>query len=115
MAYAYGFIVCDSATSVIGSTEMNRPIAGSYSRAPRWVSPVDSSVVPPGWKSQPETWYASSSGMPVSGDADGDGRADVLAMYHYAVGATRAFAFPSREDGTFENPQRSWYAEPGTW
>ncbi|MFE4047800.1 FG-GAP-like repeat-containing protein [Streptomyces sp. YIM B13518] len=68
-----------------------------------------------GYRSGTGNWYASSSGMPVSGDADGDGRADVLVMYNYAIGATRAFTFPSREDGTFENPQRSWYAEPGTW
>ncbi|GAA4905986.1 FG-GAP-like repeat-containing protein [Streptomyces coeruleoprunus] len=68
-----------------------------------------------GWKSNPEGWYASSSGMPLSGDADGDGRADVLIMYNYAIGATRAFTFPAKEDGTFDNPQRSWYAEPGTW
>ncbi|GGR18474.1 FG-GAP-like repeat-containing protein [Streptomyces aurantiogriseus] len=68
-----------------------------------------------GWKSELANWYASSSGMPLSGDADGDGRADVLIMYNYAIGATRAFTFPTREDGTFENPQRSWYAEPGTW
>ncbi len=68
-----------------------------------------------GWKSQPENWYASSSGMPVSGDADADGRADILIMYNYAIGATRAFTFPAKEDGTFDNPHRSWYAEPGTW
>ena len=30
-----------------GSTEMNRPSAGSYSRAPSWVSPVSALVVPP--------------------------------------------------------------------
>ncbi|MBD0838877.1 FG-GAP-like repeat-containing protein [Streptomyces sp. TRM68416] len=68
-----------------------------------------------GYRSGAGNWYASSSGMPVSGDADGDGRADVLIMYNYAIGATRAFTFPTREDGTFENPRRSWYAEPGTW
>lgn len=67
------------------------------------------------WKSQPGGWYASSSGTPVTGDADGDGRADVLVMYNYATGATRAFTFPGRADGGFENPQRSWHAEPGTW
>ncbi len=67
------------------------------------------------WKSQPGSWYASSSGAPLSGDADGDGRADLLVMYNYAVGATRAFTFPSRAAGGFENPNRSWHAEPGTW
>ncbi len=68
-----------------------------------------------GYRSGAGNWYASSSGMPVSGDADGDGRADVLIMYNYAIGATRVFTFPTAEDGTFLNPRRSWYAEPGTW
>ncbi|MFC9886126.1 FG-GAP-like repeat-containing protein [Streptomyces pilosus] len=72
-------------------------------------APVD------GYRSGTGTWYASSSGMPVSGDADGDGRADILIMYNYATGATRAFTFPAGEDGTFSDPRRSWYAEPGMW
>ncbi len=32
---------------MIGSTEMNRPIMGSYSRAPMWVRPLSLSFVPP--------------------------------------------------------------------
>ncbi|MEZ3181684.1 VCBS repeat-containing protein [Streptomyces pimonensis] len=67
------------------------------------------------YRSGAGNWYASSSGIPVSGDADGDGREDILIMYNYATGATRTFTFSTGEDGTFGNPRRSWYAEPGTW
>ncbi|MER5931558.1 FG-GAP-like repeat-containing protein [Streptomyces sp. NPDC002054] len=67
------------------------------------------------WDTPEGNWYASSAGMPVSGDADGDGRDDVSSMYNYATGATSAFTFKSRPDGGFENPSRSWQALPGTW
>jgi len=47
LLYAYPFICCGSFTSMIGSTDRNRPVAGSYSLAPRWVRPVVESFVPP--------------------------------------------------------------------
>ncbi|GAA4937801.1 hypothetical protein GCM10023237_69990 [Streptomyces coeruleoprunus] len=46
LAYAYGFIVCDSATSIFGSTEMNRPSAGR-TRVREVGESGDSSIVPP--------------------------------------------------------------------
>src|SRR5262245_3692931 len=45
--YAYAGSCCGSPCSSCGSTEMNRPATGSYSRAPRWVRPVLESRVPP--------------------------------------------------------------------
>jgi hypothetical protein len=45
-AYAYPFCCCGSPWSTTASAEMNLPTVGSYSRAPRWVSPVGSTVPP---------------------------------------------------------------------
>ncbi|WP_284581614.1 FG-GAP-like repeat-containing protein [Streptomyces sp. 2P-4] len=67
------------------------------------------------WDTPEKYWYASSAGMPVSGDADGDGRDDVMSMYNYHSGATGAFTFKSRPDGGFENGFLSWQTLPGTW
>ncbi|MFJ3923157.1 FG-GAP-like repeat-containing protein [Streptomyces sp. NPDC090022] len=67
------------------------------------------------WETPDENWYASNAGYPVSGDADGDGRDDVLSMYNYASGATGAFTFKGRPDGGFENGFLSWQTLPGTW
>src|SRR5947207_867767 len=44
LAYRYPCRLCGSFGSISGSTETNRPVAESYSRAPRCVSPVGSSV-----------------------------------------------------------------------
>src|SRR5574341_661040 len=46
-AYAYPSSCCGSVGSLIGSTLRNRPVVGSYSRAPRWTSDVLGSLVPP--------------------------------------------------------------------
>ncbi|MGW5846551.1 FG-GAP-like repeat-containing protein [Streptomyces sp. NPDC055254] len=67
------------------------------------------------WKSSEGHWWAASSGAPVSGDADGDGRADILMMYNYAAGDTRAFTLGGRPDGGFGGVRASWYAAPGIW
>ncbi|MBW5482086.1 FG-GAP-like repeat-containing protein [Streptomyces bambusae] len=67
------------------------------------------------WNTPDGNWYASSTGLLVSGDADGDGREDLSVLYNYATGATSAFTFKGRTDGGFENTFRSWQALPGTW
>ncbi|MET9638117.1 FG-GAP-like repeat-containing protein [Streptomyces virginiae] len=67
------------------------------------------------WKSGDGNWWATSSGTPVSGDTDGDGRADIVMMYNYAAGDTRAFTLTSRADGGFDGVRASWYAAPGMW
>lgn len=46
LAYAYPCICCGWPVSITGSRLTNRPVPGSYSRAPRWVRPVGS-LVPP--------------------------------------------------------------------
>ncbi|OKK21864.1 hypothetical protein AMK16_00930 [Streptomyces sp. CB00455] len=67
------------------------------------------------WDTPEGNWYASNAGMPMSGDSDGDGRADVVTLYNYASGASGTFTFKSRTDGGFENGFLSWQALPGTW
>ncbi|MFD6115167.1 FG-GAP-like repeat-containing protein [Streptomyces yangpuensis] len=67
------------------------------------------------WKSGDGNWWATSSGTPISGDTDGDGRADIVMMYNYAAGDTRAFTLTSRPDGGFDGVRPSWYAAPGMW
>ncbi|MEU7063115.1 FG-GAP-like repeat-containing protein [Streptomyces sp. NPDC046161] len=67
------------------------------------------------WDTPEGYWYGSNAGMPVSGDSDGDGRADISSMYNYASGASGAFTFKGRADGGFENGFLSWQTLPGTW
>ncbi|MCB5179389.1 FG-GAP-like repeat-containing protein [Streptomyces antimicrobicus] len=67
------------------------------------------------WKSGDGNWWATSSGAPISGDTDADGRADILMMYNYAAGSTRAFTLTARPDGGFDGVRASWYAAPGIW
>ncbi|GGZ80289.1 hypothetical protein GCM10010371_44740 [Streptomyces subrutilus] len=67
------------------------------------------------WQTPEGNWYLGSTGQPVSGDADGDGREDVAVMYNYAIGSTAAYTFKGRTDGGFENGYKSWQTLPGTW
>lgn len=67
------------------------------------------------WDTAEGNWYMDSTGIPVSGDNNKDGRDDISIMYNYATGATAAFNFKARTDGGFEAPVKSWQASPGTW
>ncbi|RLU83038.1 esterase [Streptomyces griseocarneus] len=57
----------------------------------------------------------SAEKLTVSGDFDGDGRADTAALYGYGDGSTALFTFRSKADGGFEEPVKSWSTKPGQW
>ncbi|EFL03293.1 peptidase S8 and S53 [Streptomyces sp. SPB78] len=66
------------------------------------------------WTSQPNYWTFKSVKM-TAGDYNGDGRAELAAMYDYADGSVAMFTWPTNTDGTFKAPQKSWTTEPGNW
>ncbi|MEU2547863.1 transglycosylase family protein [Streptomyces roseolus] len=66
------------------------------------------------WSVTPGNWTHRSI-KPVAGDFNGDGRADLAAMYDYADGSVAMFTFLSRPDGGFASPVKSWTTAPGNW
>ncbi|MFF7245221.1 FG-GAP-like repeat-containing protein [Embleya sp. NPDC008237] len=66
------------------------------------------------WKSATGTWD-SKWAMPTSGDFNGDGHADIGAMYDWSDGSSTFNTFLGKADGTLENPFQAWRAAPGTW
>ncbi|MET9675838.1 glycoside hydrolase domain-containing protein [Streptomyces sp. NPDC006482] len=63
----------------------------------------------------PENYWWGENVKLTAADYDGNGRADVAAMYGYEDGGVALFTFTTRTDGTFENPVKSWTTEPGNW
>ncbi|MFF5928970.1 glycoside hydrolase domain-containing protein [Streptomyces hydrogenans] len=63
----------------------------------------------------PENYWWGENVKLTAADYDGNGRADVAAMYGYEDGSVALFTFATRTDGTFENPVKSWTTEPGNW
>ncbi|WP_323182619.1 transglycosylase family protein [Streptomyces sp. NBC_00094] len=63
----------------------------------------------------PENYWWGKNVKLTAGDYDGNGRADVAAMYGYEDGGISLFTFTTKTDGTFENPVKSWTTEPGNW
>ncbi|WP_137994065.1 FG-GAP-like repeat-containing protein [Streptomyces vilmorinianum] len=59
-------------------------------------------------------WYHDNM-KKVSGDFNGDGRADVAVFYGYSDGAVKLWTFLGRPDGTFATPFSSWSVAPGNW
>ncbi|MFJ4340880.1 transglycosylase family protein [Streptomyces sp. NPDC088915] len=66
------------------------------------------------WTTTPGNWTHRSI-KPVAGDFNGDGRADLAAMYDYADGSVALFTFLSKADGGFSAPVKSWTTAPGNW
>ncbi|GAA2243793.1 hypothetical protein GCM10010232_33530 [Streptomyces amakusaensis] len=66
------------------------------------------------WNTAPGNWWGENVKL-TAADYDGNGRADVAAMYGYENGAVALFTFDTRADGTFESPVKSWTTEPGNW
>ncbi|MFB7583973.1 transglycosylase family protein, partial [Streptomyces hydrogenans] len=66
------------------------------------------------WTTTPGNWTHRSI-KPVAGDFDGDGRADLAAMYDYADGSVALFTFLARPDGGFAAPVKTWTTAPGNW
>jgi hypothetical protein len=71
----------------------------------------DGSTQPQGtWFTEPRNFWPSVTKV-TSGDFNGDGRSDFLAMYDYGNGAAGLFVFP----GGAGDPYRVWYAPPGNF
>ncbi|MFB7279166.1 FG-GAP-like repeat-containing protein [Streptomyces hydrogenans] len=66
------------------------------------------------WTRPPGNWTFKSVKL-TAGDYDGNGRADLAAMYDYADGSVSMFTFKSRADGGFSDPVKSWTTAPGNW
>ncbi|MFJ4869903.1 glycoside hydrolase domain-containing protein [Streptomyces sp. NPDC088757] len=66
------------------------------------------------WTRPPGNWTFKSVKL-TAGDYDGNGRADLAAMYDYADGSVSLFTFKSKADGGFSDPVKSWTTAPGNW
>ncbi|MFC5722756.1 FG-GAP-like repeat-containing protein [Streptomyces gamaensis] len=66
------------------------------------------------WNAPANSWWGRNMKV-VAGDFDGNGRADIGAMYGYGDGSTALFTFRSTADGGFETPVKSWTAKPDEW
>ncbi|MEU7132048.1 FG-GAP-like repeat-containing protein [Streptomyces sp. NPDC046261] len=66
------------------------------------------------WNAPANSWWGRNMRI-VAGDFDGNGRADIGAMYGYGDGSVALFTFPSDPDGGFGTPVKSWNAKPGEW
>ncbi|MFJ7412470.1 FG-GAP repeat domain-containing protein [Streptomyces sp. NPDC098077] len=66
------------------------------------------------WTRPPGNWTFKSVKL-TAGDYDGNGRADLAAMYDYADGSVAMFTFKSEANGGFANPVKSWNTAPGNW
>jgi V8-like Glu-specific endopeptidase len=51
----------------------------------------------------------------VTGDFDGNGRADVALLYGYPDGSVKLWTYPGRANGTFGTPFSSWSAPAGSF
>jgi hypothetical protein len=66
------------------------------------------------WEAAPGNWTFSRMKL-TTGDANGDGRDDVAAMYGYADGRVALFTFLANPDGGFAAPVKSWETPAGNW
>lgn len=77
---------------------------------------TDGTFNPPvaSWKSATGNWYSSSVTY-SAGDANGDGRDDIIAYYAYSSGEAALFTLSTTASGGFTTPVKSWNAAAGTW
>ncbi|MET9319496.1 glycoside hydrolase domain-containing protein [Streptomyces sp. NPDC003038] len=66
------------------------------------------------WSVPPKEWWFEHVKL-SAGDFNGDGRADLAAMYDYSDGSVALFTFLAQTDGGFNAPVKSWNVPPGQW
>ncbi|WP_161500876.1 hypothetical protein [Embleya scabrispora] len=66
------------------------------------------------WDSGAGNWEAPRA-APLAGDVDGDGRADITAVYDYGTTHWAAFTFTAKADGGLNTYTKSWEAQAGIW
>ncbi|MFD0420623.1 FG-GAP-like repeat-containing protein [Streptomyces parvus] len=66
------------------------------------------------WRTATDTWDASRS-QPLSGDFNGDGLADVAALYSYPDGSIGTWTWLAKGDGSYATPFASYRNTPGHW
>ncbi|WP_328927308.1 hypothetical protein OG429_23935 [Streptomyces sp. NBC_00190] len=66
------------------------------------------------WKSGNGNWCWNES-KHVTGDFNGDGRDDMLALYGHGNGSVEMYTLLGKADGGFAAPVRSWNRAAGIW
>ncbi|MBT2480366.1 FG-GAP-like repeat-containing protein [Streptomyces sp. ISL-94] len=66
------------------------------------------------WRSSNGGWCWNESKQ-VTGDFNGDGRDDILALYGHGDGSVEMYTLLGKTDGGFAAPFRSWNRSPGNW
>ncbi|MFD9359006.1 hypothetical protein [Streptomyces sp. NPDC060031] len=67
-----------------------------------------------GWSAPAGSWQLDPVKL-FAGDTDGDGRADLTAMYRYGSGRMGLFQFPGGADGTLGTPEMTVDTGSGNW
>ncbi|MFD9335028.1 hypothetical protein ACFWBF_11580 [Streptomyces sp. NPDC060028] len=67
-----------------------------------------------GWSAPAGSWQLDPVKL-FAGDTDGDGRADLTAMYRYGSGRMGLFQFPGGADGTLGTPEMTVDTGYGNW
>ncbi|MFE2311105.1 FG-GAP-like repeat-containing protein [Streptomyces sp. NPDC059411] len=67
-----------------------------------------------GWSAGPGSWQLDPVKL-FAGDTNGDGRADLTAMYRYGGDRMGLFQFPGGADGNLGTPEMTVDTGPGTW
>ncbi|MET9319495.1 VCBS repeat-containing protein [Streptomyces sp. NPDC003038] len=66
------------------------------------------------WAVGPKEWWFEHVQL-TAGDYNGDGKADLAAMYDYSDGSVAMFTFTAKADGGFNAPVKSWNVPAGQW
>ncbi|TXS52772.1 hypothetical protein EAO77_19600 [Streptomyces sp. t39] len=100
----------DGRTDVVGFYDYGTVGVGAWSFLTQPAGPPvrrKSVVIPTGWD-----WSRSTV---LTGDANGDGRDDLVLVYNKGNGVTGVYRSLARADGSFENPVLSYESPAGYW